>query len=167
MTVWKKSKCIARRLYTCGMEDWMPTRKYLRACIWKKRFLTMSSFFSHFSGSTTIHLWIRDGVPRWPTSTLYSNSTDFDTVSPTPSLPWIFREIITWLHLDINSLLKQPALLEQILSAQGQIGWGLHQRIWPGVGITWDGCRGQDEVHSRPSSFMIKQQVTKETVPVS
>lgn len=120
----------------------MSTSKYLGPCVWKKRVLTLSSFFSHFSGSTTIQLRIRNGVPSWPTSTLYSNPTDFNTVSPAPSIPWIFREIITWLHTDINCLLKQPAPLGQILSAQGQTGRGLHQHMWPGVEITWEGCHG-------------------------
>lgn len=43
---------------------------------------------------------------------------------------------MAWLHPDVNCLLKQPAPLEQIFLAQGQVGWVLQQCIWSNIKIT-------------------------------
>lgn len=108
----------------------------------KNSFLTLCSFFSHFSGSTTIQLRTWNGAPSWPTSTLYSSPTDCDTVSPTPSIPWIFREIINMASHRYWLPLETASTAGTMLLAQGQIELGLHQHMWPGVEINWKGCQG-------------------------
>lgn len=111
----------------------------------KNSFLTLCSFFSHFSGSTTIQLWIWNGIPSWSTSTLYTNSTDCDTVSPTPSIPGILREIINmashgyWLPLETTSTVGT------MLFPQGQIGLGFasaHVANMLAIEINWKGWQG-------------------------
>lgn len=108
----------------------------------KNRFLTLCSFFSHFSGSTAIQLWIWNGAPSWPTSTLYSNPTDCDTVSPTSSIPWIFREIINMASYGYCLPLETTSTVGTMLLAQGQIGLGFASTHVSRCWINWKGCQG-------------------------
>lgn len=137
----------------------------------KNSFLTLCSFFSHFSGSTTIQLRTWNGAPSWPTSTLYSSPTDCDTVSPTPSIPWIFREIINMASHRYWLPLETASTAGTMLLAQGQVELGFASthvaRCWNKLERLSRLRMNKSTVHCGPSCFMIKQHVTKETVPKS
>lgn len=166
----KKLECIARRFCISCIQVWISARKYLKADL-KNSFLTLCSFFSHFSGSTIIPLWIWNGIPSWPTSTLYSNPTDCDTVSPTPSIPWIFREIINMASHRYWLPFETASTVGTVLFPQGQIGLGFASthvaRCWNKLERLPRLRINKNIVYSGPSCFMIKQHVTKETVPIS